>query len=255
MYRGRRRTVLLTALALTLLFGVTGPVIAQEATPDTGGLTILEPDETYGGASRAEWDARWWQWAVSLPPESNPNINFEGADCGAGQFGPVFFIPGNFSPEAVTITCVVPAGTAVYVGLGGAECSSVEPPPFFGRNEEELRACAISVTDTVTDIQFSINGQEIPNVLDYRRTSPLMTLNFPDDNIFGVPGGIALAVADGYSLIIAPPPPGDYEIIGSTTFDGTDTFTSTIQVTVEDAQVIEPEATPGASPEAATPVA
>ena len=255
MFRDRRRTVLLTALALALLFGVTGPVIAQEATPDTGGLTILEPDETYGGASRAEWDARWWQWAVSLPPESNPNINFEGADCGAGQFGPVFFIPGNFSPEAVTITCVVPAGTAIYVGAGGVECSSVEPPPFFGRDEEELRACAIAMSDTVTAVEASIDGQDLPNILDYRTTSPLFTMNFPEDNIFGGPSGLALSVADGYSFIIAPPPPGEYEIVISTTFDGTDTFTGTIHITVEEPQVIEPQAIPEGSPEAATPVA
>jgi len=76
-------------------------------------------------------------------------------------------------------------------------------------------------------------------------------LNFPEDNIFGGPRGLALAVSDGYSFIIAPPPPGTYEVVVSTTFDGAGTFTGTIRITVEEAQVIEPEA----SPEAATPAA
>ena len=106
--------VLLFSVAFVLLAaGSLAPVTAQEATPATGELTILAPDESYGGASRAEWDARWWQWAVSLPPDSNPNVNHEGADCGAGQFGPVFFIPGNFTPDSVTISCAVPAGAAI----------------------------------------------------------------------------------------------------------------------------------------------
>ena len=29
-----------------------------------------------------------------------------------------------------------------FVPLLGSECSTVEPPPFFGRDESELRRCA-----------------------------------------------------------------------------------------------------------------
>jgi hypothetical protein len=248
------RSLLVAFLSLTLLIGAGAATIAQDATPTADELTILGPEESYGGVSRPEWDARWWQWAVSLPPESNPNVNFEGTDCGYGQSGAVFFVPGNFSPEAVTINCVVPAGTAIYVGAGGVECSSVEPPPFFGRNEEELRSCAIGMNDTVTAVEVSINGQDFPDILDYRATSPLFTMNFPEENIFGVPGGLALSVSDGFSFIIAPPPVGKYQLVISTTFEETDTFTGTINLTVEEPQVIEPQATPEGSPEAATPV-
>ena len=106
----------------------------------------------------------------------------------------------------------------------------------------------MAMNDAVTAIEASFNGQNLDTILDYRLTSPMFTMNFPDDNIFGVPGGPALAVSDGYSVLLAPPPPGEYEIIVSTTFDDTDTFTGTIVLTVEEPQVIEPEASPVASP-------
>lgn len=190
MFRGRRRTVLLTALALTLLLGVTGPVIAQDATPDAGAVTVLGPDESFAGVTRGEWDARWWQWAVSFPPEINPNITITESSCAYGQSGPMFFLPANFSPGAGTVSCVVPEGTAIFLPLHGWECSTVEPPPFFGRDEAELAACAEAFTDDVSDPQVTINGEAVPDLEAYQLTSPLFPLTFAEDNIYGVPPGV-----------------------------------------------------------------
>ena len=129
------------------------------------------------------------------------------------------------------------------------ECSTAEPPPFFGRNEEELRACAVSHVSTFLDLEASINGEAVPDLEDYRASTPLFTFYFAEDNFFEVPEGVASAVGEGYNFIIAPPPPGEYEI----TVSGTDTavpvtFTTTYRVIVEAPQVIEPEASPEATP-------
>ena len=35
------------------------------------------------------------------------------------------------------------------VPAGGVECSTAEPPPFFGRDEEELRACAETAAEQI----------------------------------------------------------------------------------------------------------
>ena len=61
---------------------------------EVGGVTVLPPDAEYAGVSRAEWSARFSQWALSLPPEVNPNFDPTGEQCGYGQSGPVFFLPG-----------------------------------------------------------------------------------------------------------------------------------------------------------------
>jgi hypothetical protein len=45
-------------------------------------------------------------------------------------------------------------------------------------------------------------------------------------------------VAEGYTFIIAPPPPGEYEVSWSATYLG-EVFASTITVVVEAPEVIE----------------
>jgi hypothetical protein len=251
----RSRVVLLAALAFTLCAGLTGPVLAQEATPASEEITIYGPDEMVGGATLGEWEARNWQWAVSMPESVNPNFDSTGESCGYGQSGPVFFLPASYGPEVnEPITCVVPHGVALFVGVAGSECSTVEPPPFFGRDEAELAACATAFTDEISEMEASIDGQPVPDLEQYRAVSPLFSMLFPEDNFFGVPAGVALSVADGYSFIIAPPPPGEYEISVSVLFEGEDApLAITNRVIVQEPQIIEPVASPEASP-MATPV-
>ncbi len=249
------RFPLILVILLALIGSSPASALTQGATPaaetgEGGEITILDPDESYAGVTRGEWDARWWQWALSLPAEINPNVDLTSEGCGYGQAGPVFFLPGNFTgaPSTTTATCVVPEGVAIFVGVGGNECATVEPPPYFGRDEEDLRACAVAATDGVTNLQASINGEPVPDLETYRVSSPLFPLTLPDDSAFGAPAGVALSVADDYSFIIAPPPPGEYEIAASALYDGEVTLGRTIRVVVQSPQVIEPEATPVATP-------
>ena len=247
------RSFLIALLSLTLLAGAGAPAIAQDATPAAGEVTILGPEESFGGATLAEWNARWTQWHLSFPVDTSPGVDPTGQRCGYGQAGPVFFLPANFGPPGPTVTCVVPEGVAIYLPLGGANCSTVEPPPYFGRDEDELRACAATATDAypIASHAVSINGQEVPDLASYRSSSPLTPIVFPEDNIFGAPVGTALFVSDDYNLLIAPPPPGTYQIDLTAGPDVVVTY----QVNVQAPQIIEPETAPEGSPEAATPVA
>lgn len=245
-----RRIALIAVLLLPMCLGLTARGVAQDATPATGGpVTILAPEESYEGRSRGELQAQQWQWIISFPVESNPGLDPTGEMCGFGQSGSVFFLPGNFSGEPTEVTCVVPQGMAIFVSLGGAGCTTVEPPPFFGRDEAELTECAIAATDALVEVNVSINGEEVPDVVSYRSVSPMFTLTFPENNLFDVPAGVANSVSDGYSIIIAPPAPGEYEITVINRFeDPPQTFEGTIRVIVVEPQIIEPEASPAASP-------
>jgi hypothetical protein len=247
-------------LILLLSTSMNGPasasVASQGATPQGSDVTILDPDTSYAGASRGEWAAWSWQWGVSLPPVVNPGEDQSGERCGYGQSGPVFFMAANV--PSYTITCVVPEGTAIFVGLGSVGCSTVEPPPFFGRDEASLRACAAAAMDGVTYLRATVDGQRVPDPERYRYSSPPFTLNIPEDNILGAPAGVALSVADGYGFIIAPPPPGEYEITFMMIFEieGIDVVYQSegrYRVIVEAPQIIEPVATPGGATPAGTP--
>jgi hypothetical protein len=140
--------------------------------------------------------------------------------------------------RAAEVACVVAEGTAIYVNVIGAECSTIEPPPNFGRTEDELRACAGAlVDDHVAEPQAHVNGDDV-DLDGYRTTSPMFTITYPENNIFGVEPGVAQAVSDSYSFIIAPPPPGEYEIVTSAIYFG-ERVTRMVTLIVEAPEVIE----------------
>ena len=218
------------------------------ATPEDAAVEILPPDEPWAGLTRSEWEVRAWQWEVSMPVDVSPSIDTTGERCGYGQSGPVFFLAGNFGPgsvEGIRRTCVIAEGTAIYVNVVGTECSTVEPPPFFGRTEDELRACANASLDRdVTEFEARINGQAVADLEAYRIGSPLFTLTFPENNLFGVEPGVAQAVSESYSFIILPPPLGEYEITSKVRTAGqSEPFALTFNLVVEAPQVIEPPTT------------
>ncbi len=146
------------------------------------------------------------------------------------------------SPAGLLRRVWSPRARRSSVAVANAECSTVEPPPWFGRNEDELRACATGWADGVTDLQAHVNGQDVADLDAYRMSSPLFTITLPEDNVLGVESGVAEAVSEGYSFIIAPPPPGRYEIEWSAQYPGETErrAPSTVTVIVEAPQVIEP---------------
>jgi hypothetical protein len=121
---------------------------------------------------------------VSLPTDIHPGSDTTGERCGYGQHGPVFFLTPVLGPgPTYSYDCVVPEGTAIYEIVQVGNCSSVEPPPFFGANEEELRACLDhEAFDQWPDVEASINGQEVANLESYRATTPMFTLNVPEED-------------------------------------------------------------------------
>jgi hypothetical protein len=107
----------------------------------------------------------------------------------------------------------VPADVAVFIPIAGSECSTLEPPPFHGANEEELAACAAGEADRYTGVVVRVNGEVVPEIERYRAQSPPFTLQLPEDNILAVPPGTGRAVADGYQVILPPLAPGAHEIV------------------------------------------
>jgi hypothetical protein len=203
------RTLVTVCSLMTVLGLVSGSasIAAQEATP-AAGAEILPPDVEVAGASLAEWSARSWQWFFSVPQEINPFFDETGALCGYGQSGPVFFLAG--AEQSLERSCVVPLGTHIFVPLVGSECSTVEPPPFFGKDEAELATCAtgnVNRAEGILDMstmKLSVDGQAVDNLADYRAVTPLYTLWLPEENLLGSSKQVADSVADGYQVMIAP---------------------------------------------------
>jgi hypothetical protein len=141
---------------------------------------VLPHDAEVGGLSLADWSARSWQWSLSLPTDINPYLDESGASCGYGQSGEVFFLAS--ADHNVERQCIVPLGAHIFVALAGAECSTVEPPPFYGGDEAELTQCAIDAVDSANAIYdmstmtLTVDGQTVSDLMAYRAPTPLFTL-------------------------------------------------------------------------------
>ena len=185
------------------------------------------------GLSYGEWSTRWWQWAFSFPLDSHPLLDTAG--CDAGQSGPVWFLGGSFASATAERNCTVPAGKSIFLPVLNSECSTIEPPPFFGSNEAELRECVAPFIDTATGLFATIDGVTVQNLDSYRVQSPLYEFSAPDGGLFGGPVSGAQSVSDGVWLMLAPLAAGDHTIHFGGTFNVGAPFTLdvTYHITVQ----------------------
>ena len=251
MNRSAQRAPLIVILVL-LLTGILVAWLASRDTVERGSSSpAYAPDAYVHGASLEEWTARHWQWTLGFPVSASPGMDATGASCAIGQHGPVFFVPRNLAP------CSVPEGVTVMIPVAGAECSSVERPPFTGDDEDALRECASSDADRYTNLSVTVNGEPVPLVGRYRAGTELFSVVLPEHNVLGAAPGAGWVVADGYSVLLKPLPPGEHTIIVHTeTIDGVVLPDKLLLLTVVEpargGPAVEmtspPSATPGSSP-------
>jgi hypothetical protein len=240
----------LVVLAVILILSASGSAVAlaQEATPMTEAEVaslVLPTDAPAYGLSYEAWTARFAQWRHSLPMAIDPGADPTGERCGYGQVGPVFFLVQS-GEEPAERTCTIPAGTALLLPLLDASCSTVEPAPFFGRDEAELRACTEALFAPRAELTAVIDGVAIPDLERYRIQSDLFTVVLPEDNVLEVEPAVLEGVMEGYWLLLAPLPPGEHELrFGGTLPDIGVFHEATYHLTVAEPVVVEPDdATP-----------
>lgn len=163
---------------------------------------VFPPNSRVQGHSYGEWSAIWWQYVFSLPMDQNPLVGATGTECSYERIGNVAVVV--IDPTATDpIHCEVEKGTMLFLDILSAECSTLEEPPFYGGNEEELRVCAEGFI--LHDLEASIDGVPIQNLNRYIHTSPLFEFTVPDNNILGVDAGLTgQSISNGAHLMLKP---------------------------------------------------
>jgi len=178
---------------------------------------IVSPTTKAYGKFYPQWEVAWWQWAISIPSDSHPLTDT--ADCSVGQSGSVWFLGGSFVSGSAERNCTVPADKALFFPILNTECSTVEPDPFHGDNEAELRACAQSFIDPVAGLFLEIDGVPVGNLSQYRVLSPMFSFAAPDPNVLFVQGPVSgQSVGDGYYILLAPLHKGQHTLHFGGTF-------------------------------------
>jgi hypothetical protein len=179
--------------------------------------------------SYAQWTAKWWQWALSVPAASNPIFDNTGASCGVQQSGPVWYLAGT-AGGAVTRSCTIPAGKTILFPIVNTENDYPCPDPNFkpapGQSLQDfLTQGARAVIDGTNELVVQVDGVSLHNLFSYRATSALFTFT-GDPSLMGydpcITGTPQPAVSDGYWIMLTPRTPGTHTIrfIGNELFNG-----------------------------------
>jgi hypothetical protein len=194
-------------IVAALIIGIFSTVTYEFSNGQEGNL--FTTDSHPFGITYGDWTAKWWQWALSIPQDVNPVGDPTGRYCGQNQNGPVWFLAGTFGGSAER-TCTIPEGKAVLFAPVNVECSYAEFPDL--KSETDLRECAKSGQDLVTELDVTVDGVKLQGLKEFRVQSPLFNLTLPKNNVFGLPGASTEAVSDGNWVFLKPLPPGNHTI-------------------------------------------
>lgn len=175
------------------------------------GASIVPLDEKVEGKTYGEWVGEFWKWMLEIPYDArHPAQDRTGAQALRNQKGLVWFLTGSIT-SPVTRSISIPDNVYLMTGAAATSCSDIEPPPYYGSNEEEMRACAEGFQ--YPELQCWIDGEEIPDLQAYRATSPLIEFVLPPVNLPEVAGGgPAKGVGSNVDIIIRPLPVGLHTI-------------------------------------------
>jgi hypothetical protein len=189
-----RRAVLAVTIALISL-GIAPAAGAHDARHGHKGGDF-QPVHRLAGSPAGELLAQWWETVLTIPAAQNP-INAENpALCfNIGRRDKV----ATYASTAETVECTITAGQRLFLTTFGAECSSAEPPPFFGATEAEQRACVeeFLADQEILAIRLSLNGGRPQDVHNERFEviSRQGNVVFPEAAIFDAEPGPATFVA------------------------------------------------------------
>jgi hypothetical protein len=191
----------LAGAAVVAALALAAPAVAA---PPNGHGILKSPNGSYRGHSPGYWIAQWWAGALSAPAdETNPAI--------AGTC----VLQGTVAIHYSGGDCTLPAGTAIFEMLFSTECSNREPDPFHAESAEEAEACGRANAGVATSLRLRVDDGPWLELLDdrYAAVLPWTTVPWPENNIFGLPGGGEISFG-GYGLgaLLRPLPPGVHTI-------------------------------------------
>jgi hypothetical protein len=186
-------------------------------------LMLMMPLRTASADSFQDLSAEWWQWALSIPTDVNPQLDPTGANAVVGQHGKVWFLAGVFGGGTVTRTCSVPEGTALFFPL--INSVNFNTPNVCGQGSdnisvEDLRAASAAFVDGATNLSVTVDMVAIKNLR--RVQSKVFAVALPEENVFdsqcasegGVPARIySPAVDDGFYVLLDKLSAGEHTLV------------------------------------------
>ncbi len=181
-------------------------------------LVFLLPSYQVSAADRnsdalKQLSARWWQWSLSIPVDTNPMLDTTGENCMVGQNGPIWYLAGILGQGAATRTCSIPQDKTLFFPIvnnmffdSPNVCQGPDSIPLA-----DLRKFVADGTNQITFTSVTLDGKPVRFVK--RVSSVVFAVTLPEHNVFDepciaagvgqVPAGVySPAVDEGYYAVI-----------------------------------------------------
>jgi hypothetical protein len=193
------KRVLAAVAVMCLALATSSPALADQG--------LFRPTAEPFGQDYEEWYGAYMTWEQEIPASENPLLDPNSPrNCEA--FGQVVFL-GSSGAD-----CTIPEGMAVAFSPFFWEFSTAEGlcVTFL-----ELRKCARQnfandFDPAIFRFTVRIDGKRVVNPRRWTFETPGELVLFPDDNIWGAPGGLTKSVTKGLFYILQPLAPGEHEI-------------------------------------------
>jgi hypothetical protein len=175
----------------------------------TDNKIVFSLDSYPYGHSYAEWTARWWQWALSIPLENNPISDDINRYYELNQSGPVWFLAGT-QGGIVKRKCNIPAKKSILFPILNYGATLADEPSV--KSEAELISLAKKEMDVITNLDVAVDSNRLINLQKYRVLSPIFDVVLPVNSLFGGAPGKTCGISDGYWLFLKPLTVGSHKI-------------------------------------------
>ncbi|MBI4582112.1 MAG: hypothetical protein HY718_20615 [Planctomycetes bacterium] len=172
---------------------------------------VIPPNASAYGKTYAEWGAKWWEWVLAIPWGDSPLADDDGSSCGVGQSGQVWFLAGSWV-GAVTRTCTVPAGKAVFFPI-----LNVLYSPIVGDPDDEATlmdlATAYFTDENAATLVCEVDGVRLQNLDRYLVGAFRFDLSIPPGGLLGNDEVVTgYGVVNGFYIMLAPLSVGTHTI-------------------------------------------
>jgi hypothetical protein len=164
----------------------------------------------------SELTGEWWQWALSIPNDQNPQIDASGQYCMVGQRGELWFLAGVFGGGTATRACSVPDGKPLFFPVINSFNNNTPDCGQLGENFDVKKLISLITPsiDAAQNLSVTVDGKPLNRKHIQRVLSLPFPTWFPGDNIYGpdacgagmpLPAGIySPSMDDGYYVLLPP---------------------------------------------------
>jgi len=218
---------ILVAVIAVMLIAPTAAA-ADQGKGSGDGHPAVVPAVNVGGNTGGALVGDWYAQNLALPAKKSPFGGTDNLCLNLGRHGRVLSPAGGLEVnKTIEMSCTVEVGRPVLMVMTSADCSSAEPPDYFGGTAAEQRACAVNFVKTtlvITSITVSVDGSRPVDIHSPRffAVSPQRHTVFDADPVFGATPGPATFVAAGWIAEIRGMHRGHHVVVAKATIKGYD---------------------------------